>query len=363
MSALGAGWNSVKAVEMSFRFLRPEGPLTIRSLGADQHRAHITLPRGADGRLARTCPNQACSPGYFKVKPGTGITGQQAVAFCPYCRREAEPDGFSTQEQLRYAKDLVTREVHRGVDQMIRDSFKLGPSGRRKLGGGFVTMEVTLKSAPLPHVRPPFEDEVRRDVICPHCTLDQTVFGLATWCADCGADIFPTHTAAELDVVRRMLGDIARRREVLGRRVAAKDLENCIEDVVSIFEAAMKAMSTRYLVAAGASAEEAESQLRRYGNAFQNTARTQEVLSELLGVGALPEVPWESLSAAFAKRHPITHNLGVVDRKYLERAQDRQRPGREVRLVESEVEAALGHVSAALATVHSRLFGTVVAAA
>ena len=37
---------------------------------------NVPLPEDADGRLARACPHDDCSPGYLKVKPGTGLTGQ-----------------------------------------------------------------------------------------------------------------------------------------------------------------------------------------------------------------------------------------------------------------------------------------------
>lgn len=344
---------------MSRKLFRPGGPLNIRSVGSDQYRATITLPKDSDGRLARECPSSLCSPGYFKVKLGTGITGDQLVAYCPYCRNEAEPDGFNTNEQLRYAKDLVMREARKGVDDMLRNTLGLGSSGRRKIGGGFVSMEISLKSSPLPYVHPPFEDDVRRDVICPHCTLDQTVFGLATWCADCGADIFLTHAEAELNVVHSMVGDIERRREELGRRVAAKDLENCLEDAVSIFEAAMKAMTRRRLLVMGLTSDEMETRFRKIGNAYQNITRTQAIMAEVLGIDALPEVLWNELNVAFEKRHPITHNLGVVDRKYLEHAQSGDHHGREVRITVSEVGSLLDQVLVALSAVHQRLFDVV----
>jgi hypothetical protein len=44
---------------------------------------------------------------------------------------------------------------------MMRDALGLGASGRRSLGSGLVSIEL-------------------RDQSQPHCTLDQTVFGLAT---------------------------------------------------------------------------------------------------------------------------------------------------------------------------------------
>jgi len=153
-----------------------------------------------------------------------------------------------------------------------------------------------------------------------------------------------------------MVGDIDRRREVLGRRVAARDLENCLEDAVSIFEAAMKALTRRHLAAGSHAADEVDTRLKKLGNAFQNIARTGEALRDQLGLTAIPEVPWDELGAAFEKRHPITHNLGVVDRKYLERAQASDREGREVGISAAEVSATLDQVLLAVSAVHGRLF-------
>lgn len=339
------------------RKLFPEGgPLHARSRGGDRYEMSISIPRDKNGRMARECPDAQCSPGYFKVKPGTGITANHVEAFCPYCRRSAAPNDFSTREQARYAKELVLREAHKGVQGMLQDALGLGAGGKRTFGGGLVSMTMTYKPGSLPQVRRPFEDEVRRDVICPHCTLDQTVFGLATWCADCGRDIFLRHVAAELKVVEDMVGDVDRRRELLGPRVEAKDLENCLEDAVSIFEAALKAMVRRGLQVRGDTPDEVDLRLKKLGNTFQSIARTREQLTEIFVCPWPADVPWQTIIDMFEKRHPITHNLGVVDRKYLERAQARERQGREVRIAASEVRSLLASVSEAIGAIHALLF-------
>lgn len=343
---------------MNRKLFQSGGPLNIHDLGHDRYRMSISVPKDADGRIARECPNRECSPAYFKVKPGTGITGEHVLAYCPYCRYQAAPNDFTTREQIRYAKEIAVREAHKGLEGVVKDALGLGSSGKRSFGGGFVSMTMTYKPGSLPYVRNPVEDEVRRDVVCPHCTLDHTVFGLATWCADCGQDIFLSHVRGELDVTRSMVSDVDRRRELLSQRVAAKDLENCLEDAVSIFEAGMKALTRRHLYAAGATADDAEARLKKIGNAFQNVTRTQEILAEVLDIPSLEGVAWELLNAAFEKRHPITHNLGVVDRKYLERAQSGELHGREIRISPLEIEALLDHVLGVLAAVHSRLFNT-----
>ena len=266
---------------MNRRLFPNGGPLNAKYLGNSQYNLSITIPTDQEGRLARECPSEGCSPGYFKVRPGTGVTGQE-VAYCPYCRQQAACNDFATKEQARYAKDLVMREAHNGVRGMMRDALGLGASGRRSFGGGLISFELRDDSRPLPPVRRPFDDEVRRDVVCSHCTLDQTVFGLATWCADCGQDIFLIHVAAELDVTRRMMGDVGRREELLGKRVASKDLENCLEDLVTIFEAAVKAMVRRALALRGESSEQ-----------IQAASKDRQCLSEHQALPRAPEgCPW-----------------------------------------------------------------------
>lgn len=335
--------------------LKEGGEHQIQDLGNDQYNLMISIPADESGRMARECPGQECSPGYFKVTPGTGITGGQDVAYCPYCRHEAEPNDFSTQEQIRYAKEMALREAHKGVNNMIRDTLGLGSLGKKKISSGFLSMEMTYKPGTLPYVHRPLEDEVRRDVICPHCTLDQTVFGLATWCADCGEDIFMTHIEAELAVTHLMLEDVERRQDQLGKRVAAKDLENCLEDAVSIFEAATRAIVRRAMIIRGDSSELIEASFKKLGNAFQNIDKTQKELYSMFGKNPLEGELAKKLKSAFEKRHPITHNLGVIDRKYMEQAKELEQEGREVRLTRDDVTEVLINVQLVISLMYEML--------
>jgi hypothetical protein len=148
---------------------------------------------------------------------------------------------------------------------MIKEALNLDHLGKKKIGGGLITIEMSLDKTPHKTVHRPFEEEVRRDVVCPHCGLDQSVYGLATWCSDCGEDIFLTHVRAELSVVQTMLEDIQGRRERLGGRVAAKDIENCLEDIVSIFEVVLKAFVVRYKLCRGLSYKNIDQMRKKMG--------------------------------------------------------------------------------------------------
>jgi hypothetical protein len=354
---LNLTFGGVREVIVTKRLFREGGPHNVKGLGNDQYQMSITIPRDEDGRVTRECPNSLCSPAYFKVTPGTGITEEQNLAYCPYCKHEAEPNDFTTQEQIRYAKDIVFKEAQEGIDSMIKDALGLGASGKKKMRGGFISMEMSYKPGTPGHVRRPYEDEVRRDVVCPHCTLDQTVFGLATWCSDCGKDIFLTHVSEEIAVVQRMLRDVGRREQDLGKRVAAKDLGNCLEDAVSIFEASVKALVRRALTERGDYLSTVDTKMKKIGNSFQSTKRTKEQLLKLFGYSPTRSGLWERLGRCFEKRHPVTHNLGVVDRKYLERAQQAEREGREVRISEKEVAVLLEDIYSAISDIHHALVG------
>lgn len=140
------------------------GPLNVRHRGGDQYDMSVSIPNDADGMTARECFESSCSPGYFKVKGGTGLQGQ-ATAFCPYCRGEKEPNGFITEAQLEYAKALVKREAVRGIQNALGSIFKNSPRPNRN---SFLTVSWEYKPGSLPFVASPAEESLKREVTCPH---------------------------------------------------------------------------------------------------------------------------------------------------------------------------------------------------
>ncbi len=163
------------------------------------------------------------------------------------------------------------------------------------------------------------------------------------------------HVSAELAVTRLMVNDVARRQESLGKRVAAKDLENCLEDAVSIFEASTKAIVRRALIERGETQDQIDIHFKKIGNSFQSIQRTKARLKDLFGFDLGSDTKWDSFASSFEKRHPVTHNLGVIDRKFLEKEQEAGREGREVRITCSEVQNLLVSSQEAVAFIHKSL--------
>ena len=335
------------------------GPHKIKRTGPDNYEMSVTLPTDRDGMLERECQNGSCSPALFKVRPGTGLSNQPA-AFCPYCRNSSEPNNFTTAAQREYAIALAKGEALDGIDRMLRDSLGIGPSNSRQLADGLISMSLEYTPAKRTTVLPPVGEELRRDVTCPHCALAHAVYGLAVWCPDCGRDIFITHVEHEAAVVSKMLAAIPSRLETLGPRVAARDLENCLEDIVSIFEASLKALTRRHLLASGRDAAGVESIMgKTVRNRYQSPVSGAECFKEITALdllSSLDATQRTALALTFAKRHPITHNLGVVDRKYIDQAQSAEMEGRDVRLNEGDVEEAISLALDVIRSAHHQLF-------
>lgn len=335
------------------------GPFKIRKDG-DLHHFTIPIPPDNDGMGGRCCPDTDCSPGYFKVRGGTGLS-DQPTSYCPYCRKPDVPQNFFTQEQKDYAINTVKNEALKGIDGALRNAMGLGPSGKRVLDGGLISIEFSMDRLKLEPVSRPVEEELRRNIECPTCRLQHAVFGLAVWCPDCGSDIFLRHVDEELLVIRKILPAVESRRATLGARVAARDIENALEDTVSIFEAVLKFITRRKLIEIGTQKEEVDRIMHQeIRSNYQNIPRGAEIFKKLVHVDFLSEAATEdirTLDLAFQRRHSITHNLGVIDRKYLDRVRSGEIEGREVRITENEVHRAVEIVSLIIKTAYQKLFG------
>lgn len=338
---------------------REGGPYNMKRVSGDKYEMSVGIPLDADGMRGSECPDEQCAPRYFKVKPGTGVTEGQEVVWCPYCRTEGHPEDFITEAQRQYAIRIMEREALGGIHRLLGSALGLDANGSRTIGGGFLAVKLSLPRPRLMTPLAPLEEELRREMLCPVCTLEHAVFGFAVWCPDCGSDIFLCHVAAEWEAVRSALAAVERRREEHGSRVAANDVENALEDMVSIFEAALKVAVRRFLLAKGGlEAAVVEVLDRKVRNGFQNIARAEELLKNIAGVELLlgeDAAEVARVKLVFEKRHAITHNRGVADEKYIARTGLGAR-GREVESSAAEVERAIAFARRVVERVYSGLF-------
>jgi hypothetical protein len=299
----------------------------------------VAIPMDERGFLGRECPEQNCL-GYFKVKPGTGLSGPDLACHCPYCGHSGSSDTFWTPDQVAYAGSVALRQITEAVDEDLKSlEFDIKAKGSFGIG---ISMKLQ-SGTPVP-IRFYRERTLETDVACEACSLEYSVFGLFAVCPDCGQHNSKAILLKNLTLTRRQLELAATLADADFRRHIIEDaLENC----VSAFDGfARESCRVRRMVSADP--------IKAENISFQNLTKADKRLRTLFGVQFESEVApgdWAIASRCFMKRHVIAHRSGVVDQQYLDEANDSAAVvGRRISVEPSEVEA--------LATAVERIAGT-----
>lgn len=316
---------------MSKRFTHVEG------MGS---KVNVPIPKDANGFLGRECPAEECL-GYFKVKPGTGLTGPGLQCHCPYCGQAGDPNSFWTKEQIEYAKSVVIQQFADAVRKDLKQ-FEFDYPARGAFGIG---ISMKLKPGPLPPIRHYREQTLETEVVCDGCALHYSVFGLFAYCPDCGI-----HNSRQ--VLQKNLSLVAKQL-TLASTVSDPDLarhlvEDCLENCVSAFDGfGRETCRVR--------ADRSNDPARAASLSFQNLENAASAVKALFGIDMSTVVDvatWQRTKQAFFKRHLLAHRSGVVDDKYVAASGDQTAVvGRRVAIEPSEVAG----VAAALETLGDAL--------
>ncbi len=288
----------------------------------------ITLKPDADGLVGRECKSVDCQPRYFKIGSRKAYSQGQIndELFCPYCGNKAHFNKFATKEQTEYVKSLAIRHGY----QQLREIIHKNLGSLKPIESGFFKIRLEYKNGPLPSVRYYAEKELKRIVECDQCGQRYAVYGIARFCPSCGKGNLKVHLARSSEGIKSLLGAHQEFLEKHGREVAYNLLGNCLEDCVSLFEGFLKIIYKKF---------DANDQK----NAFQNLSKAGELFKahgiDLLSVLSSEDKEFTELQ--FAKRHVITHNLGMVDNKFAKHVSNWQASGQDVKLNKDDIEKLL----------------------
>ena len=118
---------------------------------------------------------------------------------------------------------------------------------------------------------------------------------------------------------------------------------NALEDVVSLFETFLKHIY-HYEINKKLPKEEAESKIKKIRNTFQRIEGAERLFTNDLGINLYSHINPQNkgfLEEQFLKRHVLTHNLGLIDKKYQEKAKTYERQGAELEIKQEDVHKAL----------------------
>ena len=290
----------------------------------------VTIPNDGDGFMGRECPQAECE-GYFKIKPGTGLTGENLPCHCPYCGFTGAMDRFWTKEQITYAQSVAFRKLSDVLTRQLKSlEFEHKPKGGFGIG-----LSMKLRPGTPPPIRHYREKALETHITCKQCTLDYAVYGVFAYCPDCGLHNSLQMLQQNLDLARRQLALADAQSDADFRRYLIEDaLENCVSAFDGFARERARAFGTKATDAAAARSM-----------SFQNLRRAAVRVCALFGIdlaqGTSPE-DWRFAHSCFMKRHILSRVAGVIDQQYVDETHEGAHLiGRRVQVVASDVERLL----------------------
>lgn len=263
----------------------------------------VTMPRDVDGLLGRECPAPKCES-YFKVQPGTGLTGKNLPCHCPYCGYTADPNQFFTRAQIEYAKSVALNQI---TGALLKDMKSLEFNHKPRGGFGIgISMTVTGRPTPIRHYR---ERKLETEVVCNQCTLRYMIYGVFGYCPDCRVHNSRQMLTKNLELVEKLLCLAEAQEAALSTAL----VENALEDCVSVFDGFGR--ETCRVFASKAVKPESAAEIR-----FQNIVAARDQVRTQFGIdlaAAVDSAAWTHVLRAFQMRHLLAHKMGVVDEDYL----------------------------------------------
>jgi len=306
----------------------------------------IPLKPNDDGMVGRECPNPICGPKYFQIGlqiPEGSLKNEQKISdidiTCPYCGNVDNMQKYHTEEHAKWIKSMIHRDMAISVQKMLEDTVK----NFKPVSNSIVSIEMSFKPGSLPNVRYYTEEKLKRKVTCDNCGFQYAVYGISYHCPFCGKGNLILHLNRNVDITRVLIEESTRLQSEHGSDVAQRMIGNALEDVVGIFEGFQKSIYL-YGIHRTFSKEEAEKKEERIRVTFQRLEGAQNLFLVDLQYDILSGISEEDkmfLEEQFLKRHVLTHNLGLVDEKYLEKAHIYLKQGSELEILPNDVSRAL----------------------
>ena len=298
----------------------------------------VALYTDDEGYFGRRCPDLDCRA-FFKLNTAQFDAAPESLRLtCPECGYEAHHEHFMTSEQTRRGETALQELGEAAADAILRDfSRRLGT---QRFKGG----RIEWKAHRNPPRRPkPIANYVERATIrrfaCPR-GHSAVIYDLLAFCPWCGTDTPPRAVFDDSLAAQRRLLDL---------------IEEQPEEARADIEArgGVTALAERALTAAVAASQNLAKQLHAHGdgpavkgNPWQNVDRLTKQWRKSFRVGlldGLDEPTVRTLRLAFARRHVLEHNGGVIDDDYVGQTGDGVL-GRRIRVRLDFAEAAFAAV-------------------
>jgi hypothetical protein len=312
----------------------PRGFSNVRHSGSTWS-AQVSLYQDEAGYFGRRCPDPECHT-FFKLNSAEFAAAPNSLRLtCPVCGFSAHHERFQTADQKRRGEAALMEFGRAAADQIIRDfSRKLGT---RTFSGGRIEWKAHRNQPRIPQSLPSYVEQATiRLFACPH-DHHAVIYDKLAFCPWCGPDtppraIFDDAIAAQ----RRLLAMMAQqppeaRADIAAHGGVTAQAERALTDGVAAIQHLAKQLDQK------------RSRQPPSGNPYQNVDRLakrwRKAFSADLLTG-LEAATIRTLRLAFARRHVLDHNGGVIDADYVGQAGEGTL-GRKVRITPAFAESAL----------------------
>ncbi|MEZ4530530.1 MAG: hypothetical protein R2855_05805 [Thermomicrobiales bacterium] len=282
-------------------------------------RIEVPIELDDKGYWDRKCPDDECGRPFKVLFAHWKEKVPEAIAYCPFCRVEAEPQAFNTDELAEYVRSAALAEAQGHLDKMLGDFAR--SINRRRRSREMVSVSAEYKASPrLAPVPPIAADLMTLQIECESCGCQFAVIGSGFFCPACG------HNSAG-----QTFDQTLTKARSVGKAVALIAASGGDINLIDQYQRDMLEGQIGNLVTAFQRfAEISYPRLPNFTtvpsrNAFQNLSRGDRLWTQAGGrsyTQTLDPKEWAQLQKLFQQRHLLEHQQGIVDQKYLDETGD-----------------------------------------
>lgn len=281
----------------------------------------IPIKADADGYIDKNCPSKECLfP--FKVKQDDWehLFKDEAV-YCPMCGHNAPAKSFWTTEQVENARNQGYKYLRGKIDAALEEGAN--DFNRRQDRNSFISMSVKVTGTHPQHYILPIsaKKEFERKLKCDECNANYAVIGSAFFCPCCGNNSVEKTFDESLSKVEIKLNNLSVIRKAI--EAISKDeaeitcrslVETGLNDCVVAFQRFCEVTFVK---------EKPNEKLSV--NVFQRLEDGSKLWKGVFNEGYedwLTAKEFIRMNTLFQRKHLLSHREGLVDEKYLQRAND-----------------------------------------
>lgn len=281
----------------------------------------VPVKADAEGYLDKECPNTECLFAFKVNQDDWKSLFRDEAVYCPMCGHNAPAKSFWTTEQIENATSQGYKYLRGKIDAALEEganNFNL-----RQDQNSFFTMSFKVTGTNSQHYILPIsaKKEFERKLKCDECNANFAVIGSAFFCPCCGNNSVEKTFNESLSKVEIKLNNIP----IIKKAIEAVSKDEAEITCHSLIESALNDCVVAFQRFCEATFAKENPTVKLSANVFQRLEDGSRHWKEVFNQGYddwLTVKEFARMNTLFQRRHLLSHREGLVDQKYLQRAND-----------------------------------------